>query len=634
MIHSEISTEKLVELLTKGIEAYYSSDPDSAELTNEEFDEGMEILRSREPDHPLLTKVGNSESQYREAKPHHGNIGSLDKVQLTWLRENALPISHTILSLKADGASLVLYYSKGKFSHALLRGDGSSGNDVTDNVVKMDFPKSIDPRILSVRCEAVLAYEDFESHFNNEGNIRNKAAGLLNSFYSSDEDLQQMTIVALTINSTDDNTPLQDYTYQLELLRDQGFLTIKHSEVVTDHSHALELMSSSFNILSKENCVLSNGKTIPTDGVVVQPVIMDVDLSTKGIAAYLSSGAFAVKFPQESKKSVITAIHIQKSWHGRLIPVLEFEPIQFEGSVVRRATVNNFSWVRDLGLGIGAEVLIQMANGVIPNFVKCVTPVKPELPCGTYEGYNIIWDGVHLMLEDYLNPNLTYIRLLSAKAEKGFGWSGQVAVIEQLQPESIIDMIDKMKQCQDSTFVESLDLKPSVKNHLVLAAKAFFVAKFDLGDIIHFAAIRAVGDACGIELKKRVKVHEFITECSNDIFSDSVLTCMSTGTARIFLNKYSHIVKSLVTSLKDQLIDFTERKIEVRGTYEVTGTLSVPRDQLVAEFKEAGYMHVGVGKADFLIADKPSSSSKYKTAVSRQIPIMTESEFRERFLKG
>jgi NAD-dependent DNA ligase len=142
------------------------------------------------------------------------------------------------------------------------------------------------------------------------------------------------------------------------------------------------------------------------------------------------------------------------------------------------------------------------------------------------------------------------------------------------------------------------------------------------------ANIPMLGESISTRIVENFTVDEF-KDFSK--YTDALEKVMNHKTAFSNLLKYRSRIDRLLEKLT--LVEYKKEFVGLaKMTYAVTGSLSKARKDIIKEFLSYGYEWVDPSKADVLIADAPSSSAKYKTAVKRGIPIMTEQEFRNQYI--
>ncbi len=274
---------------------------------------------------------------------------------------------------KIDGLSCSLTYQNGHLVQAATRGDGSTGEDITENVKTIkDIPHQISgvyPSKFHVRGEIYLSKDDFlklnqEREKENAAafaNPRNAAAGSVRQLDSSVTAKRPLRFFAYTVTSRIENINSQ---YEiLKKLKSWGFKTCD----------AVKLCYALEDVLAYYNQIFHDRPTMPydIDGVVYK--VNHFEYQEKmGYVARAPRWALAHKFPAEQAQTILNSIEIQVGRTGVLTPVANLEPINIGGVIVSRATLHNADEIIRKDIRKGDRVIIQRAGDVIPQVVSVV----------------------------------------------------------------------------------------------------------------------------------------------------------------------------------------------------------------------------------------------------------------------
>jgi DNA ligase (NAD+) len=377
--------EQLSEELRHHEQQYYVLD--APEITDAEYDELMRRLQALETQHPeLLTP--DSPTQRVGGKPREGFVKVQHSSSLLSL-DNALNEGELrdfdrrvrdllggaryryVTELKLDGLSMVAHYRDGKFTQAITRGDGTVGEDVTENARTIrSLPLRVKGPLPSfeVRGETVMSRRAFErlnterdakglSHF---ANPRNAAAGSLRQLeprVTAERRLEYYTYFLLT-----EGRPASDSHWRsLEELRHLGFKVEPHSKICQTIDEVFDL------------CNAWEGKReeLPydIDGVVVKVDSVEQQLQL-GFTSKAPRWAIAYKYPARQATTMVESIEVQVGRTGALTPVACLKPVEVGGVTVSRATLHNGDEIARLGLEIGDEVVVERSGDVIPKVVR------------------------------------------------------------------------------------------------------------------------------------------------------------------------------------------------------------------------------------------------------------------------
>jgi len=380
--------EELAERLALYRAKYYAGEP---LVSDAAYDALEDELRGLDPTHPILGLVGTSTliGPWQEAR-HEIPMGSLNKVVSVeelreWLgrcdellsKQGAPPIdAELFVTEKLDGLSVELIYRDGRFVDGITRGDGEIGERITPNVALMRGVRASipDTRPLSVRGEILLRLTDAREHFPPGRTPRNTAAGHARSI--NREFRQRLPFLSVLVYDLMGAPEVATEHGRLELLRQLGFSTPlaylgSVDEVIAWHQRYSE--------------ELRDNSDYEIDGLVVRANRVDAQAQL-GEVNHRPRAAVAFKFASPSKVSRVLEIRWDTGASGRVTPVAVVEPVVLAGATVQRASLHNASLVRELGIGVGDEVLISRRNDVIPYVEEVVVkhgePAVAPSTCG------------------------------------------------------------------------------------------------------------------------------------------------------------------------------------------------------------------------------------------------------------
>lgn len=385
---------------------YYALDDPA--VTDAEFDRLVRELRAIEELHPELVgpdsytqRVGGYVSEQFEPVRHARRMYSIDDAMNfeeldEWLArtDEALgstpehPVAYTC-ELKIDGLGVALTYRDAQFVRAATRGDGTTGENVTANVLTIaDIPHALAANGLAkvadgglgqsveVRGEVYMPKHSFV-RLNEDAdaagrepfaNPRNAAAG---SLRQKDPKVTAHRDLETFIYAVADEAPLSVSTQWefLQWLRACGFSVNPNARRCTS---AHEVHGFCADALAHREDL-----DYDIDGVVVK-VDSFASQEALGFTARAPRWAIAFKFPPEEKRTVLREIRIQVGRTGVLTPVAEFDPVFVAGSTIARATLHNIDEIRRKNVRVGDTIVVHKAGDVIPEVVGPVLELRPE----------------------------------------------------------------------------------------------------------------------------------------------------------------------------------------------------------------------------------------------------------------
>ncbi len=389
--------EKLGELIRYHNDLYHAQG--TPEIPDSDFDSLWQELLALEQKHPNLVKpdspssnVGSrSNTPFAEVE-HRIPMQSLDNAfdieQLhSWadkiqrrLDENQ-KISSWVCELKFDGLAVSIRYEKGQLVQAATRGDGVTGEDVTDNVRTIsDIPKSLGkdaPETLEVRGEVYLGIKAFDSlnrlrEASNEptfANPRNTAAGSLRQKDSTITASRNLSFWAYQIGESKNASLEKGHFEILQWLRKLGLPINEHAKRFTQFQDVISYIE---NIEE-----LRHDLDYEIDGVVVK---VD-DLATQqklGSTARAPRWAIAYKLPPEERTTRLIDIEVSIGPGGQATPFAKLEPVFVGGSTVGTATLHNADQVIEKDVRPGDLVVVRKAGDVIPEVIRPVISERPK----------------------------------------------------------------------------------------------------------------------------------------------------------------------------------------------------------------------------------------------------------------
>ena len=396
---------ELNRILNHAAYAYYALD--NPELTDAEFDRLLIELQQLEAAYPELVtedsytqRVGGYVSEQFEPVQHAARMYSMDDAMNleeldAWLSRTdealgsstANPVAYTC-ELKIDGLGVALTYRDGQFVRAATRGDGSTGENVTANVLTIsDVPRELARagleqvenrglnQSIEVRGEVYMPKHSF-IRLNEDAdaagkqpfaNPRNAAAG---SLRQKDPKITAHRDLETFIYAVADEGPLDVHSQWefLNWLRNCGFNVNPHARRCLSAQEVHDFCAQALEQRGDLNYDI--------DGVVVK-VDSFASQEALGFTSRAPRWAIAFKFPPEEKQTILREIRIQVGRTGVLTPVAEFDPVTVAGSTIARATLHNLDEIRRKNVREGDTIIVHKAGDVIPEVVGPVLSLRP-----------------------------------------------------------------------------------------------------------------------------------------------------------------------------------------------------------------------------------------------------------------
>ncbi|MEL6259845.1 MAG: NAD-dependent DNA ligase LigA [Cyanobacteria bacterium J06626_6] len=390
--------------LQKASYAYYVLD--APDLPDSVYDRLYRELQDLEAQYPTTLLTPDSPTQRVGARPaeqftsvaHNIPLYSLENAfdtqeyiewQARWQRlEPDVGEAEAIAELKIDGNALALTYENGVLVRGVTRGDGTVGEEITQNVrtirtipLRLQMPAGQSPPpVVEVRGEAFLptdVFDDINRKREAEGsalfaNPRNAAAGTLRQLDAKVVAERRLDFFAYTLLLPAGGGDLAVPTTQWEALaclQRLGF-RVNPNRQRCDSAAAVARYYDEW---------AENRHDLPylTDGVVVK--LNSFELQDRlGFTNKFPRWAIALKYPAEEVPTLLNRVTVQVGRTGAITPVAELSPVQLAGTTVARATLHNADRLAELDLHLGDTVIVRKAGEIIPEVVCVLTELRPE----------------------------------------------------------------------------------------------------------------------------------------------------------------------------------------------------------------------------------------------------------------
>ncbi|MDX2127633.1 MAG: NAD-dependent DNA ligase LigA [Chloroherpetonaceae bacterium] len=676
---AKAEAEKLREELHEHNYRYYVlADPTISDF---EFDKKLERLIEIESVFPNL-KTPDSPSQrvggvvtknfpvvrHRERMMSLSNTYSLEELRDFYERvEKGLSVEgistfEMVCELKFDGIAISLLYENGRFTQGATRGDGTEGDDITENLktiptipLRTNFSKltTIDEKWnhaiwmnefkndFEVRGEALMLKADFET-MNREreeaeekifANPRNATAGTLKQQDSKEVSKRKLTFFAYHLESKSLPDSLS-HAERLKLLSDLGFNVYSAREVASSLNEItkfLETWETRRDSLPFE----IDGAVLKVNHIQHRKLLGETSKSPRWAIAY--------KFSARRAETKLKAVSFQVGRTGAITPVAELEPVPLAGSVISRSTLHNFDEIERLGLCQGDTVELEKSGDVIPKVLRVIPelrvsnlPIKPPSNCPSC--------GTPLLKPEnevnYYCPNEEgcpdqrkgRIIHFASRNAMDIGSLGE-AIIDQLFNEGLIQdagdlffleksSLSQLERFGDKSAQNLLDALESCKSR-------------PLDRLIFALGIRHVGSATArilslkfpsIDKLRSATVEELLeTGEIGETIAQSITEYFRKRPTEIILSK----LKNAGVAFEGKAAKVIEN-LAVKGkSFVFTGTLEKLKREEASDFvmERGGKVSGSVSKkTDFVVAGS-EAGSKLEKAKSLGVKVLSEDEF-------
>ena len=567
-------------------------------FTDVEYDQFKEEAQKEFPDDPYFKTVGSSIGKKKVKLPYV--LGSLTKKKIDtveqWIDDNPGPYVYTE---KIDGVSILVSYYNGEVINAYTRGNGEYGKDITEKA-KIFCPSISTQGKVVVRGEAILL-ENLQ--FKNK---RNGVAGILNrDDIKQCEHIKTIFYECLQYNQLE----MKNEYEELILLEAMGLNTVIWK--VVDSFNMDDLLK--FYEDSKK-------RLYDVDGIVIS-----LNENTRENVLF-PKNKIAFKLQGEGIVTTVKKIEWQISRNGRVIPVVNVEPIEIDGSTVSKTTGFNAEYIKEEEIGIGTKVTLVKSGDVIPYIIGIENIDKPIVDLPEYCpscNYFLQWKGVDLVCRNIDCDDKSFkimeyfVRTLGAEniTEK---------TLKKLNVKNIVDLYTLTEKdiVQKEGFAEKKaeqvisEIRRTLHNTPVKVLTSF--------------GIPGVGEVIAKNLINKFDSIEEILRCDPEILEECE------GVGPIISNNIWTYIPFCVNMLEDMKSFGLRYKTGEKGSLEgkvvtLTGKGSMSRKELQKLIEDNGGTMKGISKStDILVTnDVHSNSSKMKKARSYGITIMSYEKFME-----
>ncbi|WP_345978820.1 NAD-dependent DNA ligase LigA [Sulfurimonas sp. HSL3-2] len=537
---------------------------------------------------------------------------------------------------KYDGASLNLYYEGGKLVQAITRGDGVTGEDITQNArtiktipLRIDYMEPIE-----IRGEVVIFKSEFEK-INEErakngenifANPRNAAAGSLRQLDSSITANRNLVFLPYGVGQNTLDIPL--LSKKMEFIYSLGFKTPPHRATckwLLDIEKVYEQMKNDRDSYE----MMLDGMVVKVDQVESQ--------ESMGYTVKYPRWAVAYKFPAVEKITTVKDIILQVGRSGVITPVAVVEPTNIDGVVVERATLHNFDEIQRKDIRIKDKVIILRSGDVIPKIIKVLEHeragdeaevMRPtECPvCGS----ELLDEGALIKCQNltckarvvnsiiyFASKQCLNIDGLGDKIVKALFDSGVVKSVEDIFSLTL----DKLLALEGFKEKKSQNLLDAIEN----------VKGCDCWRLINALGIEHIGEVASKSLCENFGLN-FIDASKEQIISiDGIGEEMAESVVEFVRVNKEHIlrlIEILDPKVPEPKAEAKENPFKAK-TIVLTGSMSQSRTEIKEMLESLGAKVSGsVSKKTDMVIYGDDAGSKYDKAVELGVQTLTEDEMR------
>ena len=645
------------DMLLKELEALEAEYPEliAPDSPTQKVGSDLSVSKSRKPAEP---RKEFEQHPHRYPMLSLGNTYDISEVQAFADRAaKGIPAEETEVvpfsfscELKFDGTAICLTYTNGRLTRALTRGDGTIGDDVTENVKHIsNIPQTLEgndwPEEFEIRGEIYMPWSAFD-RLNQErerdeeqpfANPRNAASGSLKLIDSNM--VANRGLECTLYHMLGEDFPYVTHDQALDKAASWGLPVSDKRKVCK----TIEEIENFINYWDTER------KTLPfaTDGIVIKVNQMQYQ-EELGYTAKFPRWAVAYKFKAEQALTRLNSIDYQVGRTGAVTPVANLEPVLLSGTIVKRASLHNADQMELLDIHIGDYVYVEKGGEIIPKITAVELSQRPadaELPhfpeicpdcgaklvrdeqeakafCPNQSGCPTQIKGklVHFLSRKAMNV-IAGDATIEQLYNKGLAWNP--ADFYELEKEHLLGL-DGWKERSAERFLKSLEESKKTPFEKVLFALGIrHVGETTAKSMArHFKSIDAMSTATKEEL--------LAVDDIGEVIADSVLAYFADGVNIDTIERLKAAgLKFQAEKEADQLSETLKGK-----TVVISGNFSISRDEMKALIAAHGGKNSGSisGKTAFLLAGEKAGPEKLKKAESLGVKVISEKTFMEEIL--
>jgi len=552
-----------------------------------------------------------------------------------------------ICELKFDGASVSLKYVDGKLVHAVTRGDGTEGDDVTANIKTIkSIPLTLQgndyQKEFEIRGEVILPHKNFNEinkQREKEGesqlaNPRNATSGILKTRNSAT--VSKKGIDCYLYYMVGNELPTNSHFENIEKAKAWGFKTSEYNEKVKNIDEVIQFI----NKWDKKR------KDLPFD---IDGIVIKIDSISQqnelGFTSKFPRWAISYKFKAERVLTKLESVSFQVGRTGAITPVANLEPVLLAGTTVKRASLHNADFIKNLDLFDNDYVYVEKGGEIIPKVVgielsKRASSTKPiefvtVCPECKTELVKNESEAIQYCPNENSCPPQIKGKIEHFISRKAMNIEAGEATVEQLFNAKLITDITSLYELKEEDLIKLERFGKKSAQNLILSIEKSKENPFQ--KVLYSLGIRYVGETISKKLVKITKNIDNLKKLSfeqliqideiGDKIAESIIEFFSEEKNIIIMEK----LKKAGLKFEDETVE-TNLSSKLSGkTIIVSGSFETPQRR--KEIEDMIEIHGGkksssvTSKTDFIVAGANMGSSKLEKAQKLNIKIISEQEF-------
>lgn len=594
--------------------------------------------------------TGNQFVQVAHRFPMLSISNTYDKAELALFDERVRKaLQHNVnyaCELKIDGTAICLTYIDGRLIRAVTRGDGSNGDDVTRNILKINsIPKVLSgsgfPQEFEVRGEIFMPWKSFdEQNLKREkneeelfANPRNAASGSLKLLDS--EEIAKRGLQAIFYHILYDQE--LDSTSHWQLLESARTWGLPTSPYIT----LCESIEQVYDFLDLWD-VERTGLPYPTDGVVIK-VDNLIDQKILGNTSKSPRWATAYKFKPEQALSRVISVDFQVGRTGAVTPVANLEPVLLSGTTVKRATLHNLDQIRALDLHINDMVYVEKGGEIIPKITAVDLSRRDNIIFPVVFPHNCPDCGTPLVREEseakhycpnqFGCPTQIKAKFIHFCGRKAMDILAGEATIDQLYEKGYISVLSDLYKLTEEQLLSLQGWKERAADRFLQSLEKSKNAPFS--KVLFAIGIRFVGEITAKTLAKYFgNIDGIISATKEELLQVEEVGEKLADSVMAYFKEPSNLL--LISDLKRLGINLEEKRSEVNLSEKlaglnivISGVFTISREEIKSMIEANSGKSVSsvASTTSYLLTGENPGPSKLQKAKQLGVPVISEAEF-------